>query len=269
MVKPAIWLTYAWNDNKNNDVDFVAQELSARVTVKLDRWNLSAGRRLWDQIAGFIQDPLESDAWLIYATQASLGSEACKEEFSYALDRALHSRGENYPIIALFPNHVDRSLIPAGIRTRLFVSLTDSDWKERITAAVEERPQQIAHQQLQPYHIQIHPYEGPPSDSKWVIELRPRAGTWNPASVVIPFDEKERVAPEIWRGAAGRVPIASAIIKGEGTANNGQLFFLYTYDEITPTQSLFVFCKSLPTKIGFGVHEGKPQYIVALDQFHP
>ena len=85
-----IWLTYSWNDNTDGDVDFIAQELiRAGVNVKLDRWNIGAGRRLWDQFANLIQSPAESDAWALYASQASLGSEPCKEEFAYALDRAL------------------------------------------------------------------------------------------------------------------------------------------------------------------------------------
>ena len=51
----ALWVTYAWADNRDNDVDFVVQELSAAgLTVKLDRWNIVAGRRLWDQFDNFI-----------------------------------------------------------------------------------------------------------------------------------------------------------------------------------------------------------------------
>src|SRR5215813_6715471 len=103
----AVWMTYAWDDNKSHDVDFAAQELEAAgLEVKLDRWNLQAGNRLWDQIADFIQDQTKSDGWLLYATQASLGSEKCREEFAYALDRALETRGESYPVIALFPSPV-------------------------------------------------------------------------------------------------------------------------------------------------------------------
>ena len=112
------------------DVDFVAQELvRTGLTVKLDRWNIEAGKRLWQQIENFISNSEESDAWILYATQNSLGSEACKEEYSYALDRALHQRGTTFPIIGLFPSSVDDSLIPAGLRTRLCVSITDPDWK--------------------------------------------------------------------------------------------------------------------------------------------
>ena len=85
-----VWLTYSWEDNKNKDVDYLAQEMqSSGLSVKLDRWNLSAGKRLWEQIEIFICDPNQSDAWVLYATQNSLGSQKCKEEYSYALDRSL------------------------------------------------------------------------------------------------------------------------------------------------------------------------------------
>ena len=121
-----IWITYAWADNQAGDVDFIAQELEvAGLKVKLDRWNIQAGVRLWDQITEFIQGPDQCDAWLLVATQVSLGSEPCREEYAYALDRALNSRGTTFPVIALFPATVDQSLIPAGIRTRLHVSLRD------------------------------------------------------------------------------------------------------------------------------------------------
>src|SRR5688572_20702875 len=95
-----LWITYAWKDNENRDVDFIAQELEgAGVRVKLDRWNVQAGKRLWPQIEQFIQDPAESDAWAIYATPNSLGSQPCQEEFAYALDRALRARDVEFPVI--------------------------------------------------------------------------------------------------------------------------------------------------------------------------
>lgn len=43
-----VWITYAWDDNKGNDIDFVAQELeNSGVSVKLDRWSIEAGKRLY------------------------------------------------------------------------------------------------------------------------------------------------------------------------------------------------------------------------------
>jgi hypothetical protein len=147
-----IWLTYAWEDNKNQDVDFAAQELErAGITVKLDRWNIRAGRRLWEQIESFIGDPKQSDAWLLYATQASLGSEACREEYAYALQRALSARGSTFPVIGLFPSSIDDGLIPAGIKTRLYVSLRDPDWKERIKSAAEARDPAVSRPVVDPF----------------------------------------------------------------------------------------------------------------------
>src|SRR5512146_1776311 len=82
---PTIWITYVWEDNTQCDVDFVAQELvRVGVHVKLYCWNIRTGRRLWEQVERFIREETESDAWLMYVTQNSLGSEACREDFSYA-----------------------------------------------------------------------------------------------------------------------------------------------------------------------------------------
>jgi hypothetical protein len=180
-----VWITYAWADNQYADVDYIAQELGrVGLTVKLDRWNIEAGKRLWQQIENFISNPEESDAWILFATQNSLGSEACKEEYSYALDRGLHQRGSTYPIIGLFPSVVDNSLIPAGLRTRLYVSITDPDWKERIKASAESRSPRITTSIVQPYTINIHR-----DNSRFAIEVRPRAGTWSPFFAAIPNAE--------------------------------------------------------------------------------
>lgn len=170
-----VWLTYAWDDNKNNALDFVAQEIEkAGVQVRLDRWDVGVGRRLWDQIENLIQNPAESDAWLMYVTPSSLSSQACKEEYFYALDRALHARGKEFPIIAIFPASVDQNLIPAGIRIRLYVSISDPDWIERIVAAAEGRISNSSKPSISPYFIKIH--EKPTSDRNFAIELRPREG---------------------------------------------------------------------------------------------
>jgi hypothetical protein len=152
-----IWITYAWKDNEAGDIDYVVQELRcAGLEVKLDRWQLGAGKRLWSQIEHFINAPHETDAWLFFATQNSLSSEACREELAYALDRALSSRGEAFPIIGLFPSSVDRELIPAAIRTRLYVDLSDPDWKERIVSAAENRPLKLGETYLKSYVVTIH-----------------------------------------------------------------------------------------------------------------
>lgn len=262
-----IWITYAWEDNREGDVDFVAQEFKASgVDVKLDRWNLSAGKRLWEQIQDFIINPYKSDAWLLYATQNSLGSEACKEEFTYALDRALNTRGKSYPVIALFPAPIDYDLIPPGIRTRLYVSLTDPDWKERIIAAAEGRQPTISHTEINPYIVNIHTVNIK-GKNRFVIELRPRAGTWAPFFAAIPIKEKEELNPSIIHGPKGIIPSGGMLMmSGSGKSSDGLWWIMYAGNEASPTQSYYVFCDKLPNKLMYGVKNGHPQYKIALDK---
>jgi len=259
----SVWITYAWEDNKNRDVDFAAQELSgAGLDVKSDRWNLDVGKRLWEQIEHFIQDDSLSDGWLLYATQSSLGNEKCKEEFAYALDRALDKRGGEFPIIALFPASVENALIPAGIKARLFVSLTDPDWKERIVAAIERRSPTITKPQVDPYALTVHQL-----GEQYAIEVRPRAGTWAPFIMVIPANEKDMVSLHLHHGAANRPPtgIIMTSLNGyrEGTSADGTLWFISTSNEATPTQSYYILCHKLPSFLIFGVDGGR-QYKVTF-----
>lgn len=258
-----IWLTYAWEDNKAQDVDFVAQELTrAGLTVKLDRWNIGAGKRLWEQIESFIQDPARSEAWVLYATQASLGSEPCKEEFAYALDRALKTRGGTFPVIGLFPGPVDDSLIPAGIKTRLHVSTRDPDWKERIHSAADGRAPNVSRARIDPYEIVQHP-----AHNKWsfVLEVRPRAGTWAPFIACVPLSEQGKVQLHIQRGPRGRVTDGGVLtMVRTGTTSDGQWHFHGAGDEATPTLSYFLFMEEKPSRILFGVDSGSPQYVLDL-----
>ena len=150
-----LWVTYSWEDNTNGDVEYIAQELEkVGISVKLDRWNIKAGKRLWEQIDNFITNPSESDALAIIATQNSLGSEPCKEEVSYALDRALITRGHSFPLIGIFTTDVDKELIPSSIKTRLFVSLKDTDWIERIKSSLEDRTPNIPRPIIEPYTVE-------------------------------------------------------------------------------------------------------------------
>lgn len=258
-----VWITYAWQDNENGDVDFIAQELrNIGLKVKLDRWNIQAGIRLWQQIEHFIQDKNETDAWLFYATQSSLGSERCQEEYSYALDRALNTRGTSFPMIGLFPGPIDKSIIPAGIRTRLYISTTDPDWKERIRAAAEGRAPEINKPLIDPYNLKIHNVEG-----GYLIEVRPRAGVWFPFSFAVPLSEKEKVRGRnaiFVFGAPGQTPDPpkGLILQwdgfGESTGHDGSKWWtLNPAGEVTPTKSFFLFVLELPTIIAFGQRNTK------------
>lgn len=59
-----LWVTYAWKDNEDKDIDYIVQELDkAGVDVRFDRRNLVPGQRLWVQIGDAITDSAECDAW--------------------------------------------------------------------------------------------------------------------------------------------------------------------------------------------------------------
>jgi hypothetical protein len=259
-----VWITYAWADNTHGDVDFIGQELArSGVAVKLDRWNIGAGRRLWEQIERFIGSPAESDAWMLVATTNSLSSEACKEEFAYALDRALKARGEGYPIIGLFLGPTEPTLIPAGIRTRLYVSIADPDWKERVVAAAEGRSHELLRPQIEPYYLKVHQRDM--GEFKFAIEVRPRAGVWAPFIAAIPANDKERVSPTIMIGPRDIPTVAGMLVNtGSELSKDGTHWLLVAGNQSTPTESYYVWCKELPSRLIFGVNGGAPQYTTML-----
>ena len=199
-----VWLTYSWADNTDHNMDFIAQELTrGGLTVRLDRWDLEAGKRLWEQIADFISNPSRTDAWLIYATSNSLGSERCKEELYYAVDRALATRGERFPVVALFPSAAELDLLPPALKIRLNVSLEDPHWTERVLATAEGRQPSIDRPEIGPYSISFHR-----SSSRHFVEIRPRSGVVSRFFAAIPVDEKGAVDPSIVPGPSGQIPSA-------------------------------------------------------------
>jgi hypothetical protein len=257
-----LWITYSWEDNKNGDIEFIAQELEkVGINVKLDRWNIQAGKRLWEQIDKFITNSGECDAWAIIATQNSLGSEPCKEEVAYALDRALNTRGQSFPLIGIFTTSVDKEIIPSAIRTRLFVSLKDNDWIERIKSGLEDRAPNIPRPTIEPYTIELRKT----ADGRNAIEIRPRAGSWAPFLCAIPLSEKDKLNPSILRGPKGSIPMGGMLtMTGEGESDDKKWWTMYAGDEATPTMSYFLFCNELPTQIVFGVNNGQPQYLTNM-----
>ncbi len=248
----------AWDDNKNQDIDYIAQELSfVGIDVKLDRWNISAGGRLWDQIQDFITSNEQCDGWLLVATENSLASEPCREEFAYALDRALSTRGDVFPVIALFPRRVDDQLIPPAIKVRLYLSLTDSDWKERVKAALEQRYPQVDRPRVAPYEVTVH--NGHPS-GRVIVELRPRAGRWVPVVAAVPIGEKDQTKPWLFVEPSG-MPTGTGMAPGssESPSPDVKWWVVASNQQATPTESLYVWFDRLPTQLLFGAGAG-PQY---------
>jgi len=258
-----IWITYAWIDSNDGDVDYVAQELiNVGLDVRIDRQQLRAGFRLWEQIDNSISNPEECDAWMIFATENSITSEPCREELAIALDRALNSRGYDFPLIGLFSDTIERKLIPGAIRTRLYVSLTDNDWVERVKAATEGRSPEIFRKPIQPYHIQIYPNTVRKGNGH-SIEVRPRAGTWAPFLGGVPYQEKESVSPSLFYGPSGRVPNDCFIQSRRGADPNEEWWLMISPSQATPTMSFYIHCDKLPSKIVFGVDREK-QFVVQI-----
>jgi hypothetical protein len=179
------WLTYAWVDDADDDVLYIVQKLrKSRLDVRFDKSDIPAGTSLWQHISEAITDKSKSDGWLIYATEQAFKREAVLEEYDYAIDRALHSRGRKFPIIAILPGLIDRELLPAGIRVRLYVSLTDPRWIERVIKGMEGQPIDVMTREIQDYAFSMH---NPSFYDGIVIEVRPRAGTWSPFIAAIPL----------------------------------------------------------------------------------
>lgn len=254
MAMKTVWLTYAWNDNEDQEVEFFVQELkSDDLQVKLDRWTLLGGEHLWDQIADWITDPAKSDAWMIYATPNSLSSPACKEEFGFALNRALRARGQRFPIMAVFPDQYDDSLLHPSLQIRLAVSLTDSNWKERIMATVEGREMNIPNTEISPIFWKVHPAIMETQRFSHVIELRPRLGVWQPFNVCFPLEERDSVNPTLHYGPKNNPTLGSMLFRPyRGTDTTNTLCMMGADNPATSNASYYLWCRELPSVIYVG-----------------
>lgn len=259
---PKLWITYSWDDNATQDIDFVEQELTkAGVTVRRDIWTAQAGTRLWDQIEKFICSPAESDAWAMVVTQNSVGSEPCREEFAYALDRALESRGA-FPIIGLFLDRFQQELLPKALSTRLCVTTKDEHWIERMVAAVEGKALDLNRPKIDPYYVKIHRVD-PRRKANFAIEVRPRVGSWFPFLAAIPVAEKDRVQMKLLHGPKDHVPNVSITVINGPVEQKGQ-WCLLASNECTATQSFYALCQELPTQFRFGQNGLGRQFVIPI-----
>jgi hypothetical protein len=248
-----LWISYSWKDNTDNDVDFIAGKLRKHgIEPRLDRFVISAGQRLWPQIERQITDPSQSDAWSVFLTQNSLTSEAVLEEIGFAVDRALSTRGGSFPVIGINPGDVDRALIPASLRTRLYVDLTDDDWAERISAAVEGRALRLDTREILPVFFNESMLDGAP-----VIEARPRAGRWSPAFIAI-LDRETHNLGRVMQNPSGHPSLAGTISHGSFTYENGEGLWRGTviHHNITPINSIYFELKGPISKILVGSLDG-------------
>lgn len=250
---PKLWLTYAWKDNEDADVDFVIQSLERRgVEVQFDRVQLQTGRRLWDSIDNGITDPCQSDAWAIFVTKNSLQSEPCLEELAYALDRALRARGGSFPLIGIFPSTMDRELIPSAIATRLWVKLSDPHWADQIASDLNGLPKPKP-ADIPPFLIKFHN-----GAERLILELRPRAGRWYPAVVAVPKEE-QHLATAVLYGPSGQPPrgcaVTTSYFEAMDNATGSLIAGRELHHAITNDVSMYAYFSDDPSLIIFGSNE--------------
>lgn len=256
---PRLWLTYAWKDNDDQDVDHVVGELKkVGLDVGFDRAHLIPGQRLWPQIDKAISDP-KTDGWAILATANSFSSKPCLEELAYALDRALRTRGGDFPLIGIFPAPLDRAIVPSAIAMRLHVTLQQPNWARLVAAGVERKQPTAAAASVAPFVARFHQLDGKP-----VLELRPRSGRWYPALVAVPKNGSLKISA-IMPGPSGRATLTGMVRKGAGDSADGQWSCEVVHHAIDALNSLYVAFDGVPTgQILRGDADGE-KYLLNLD----
>ena len=221
-----LWLTYAWKDNEDKDIDFIIQELDKTdLEVKFDRRNLIPGQRLWTQIGGTITDSNECDAWGIVLTPNSIKSQPCIEELSYALDRALSNKGAEFPVFALLHN-INPSEMPPALKIRLCIPIENNNWVEQVTAAANKTPSGFIPSGLTDFIINEYPNEG-----GLYLEIRPRFNRISPFRIIVDYAEKEsgNVTGFIV-GPANQAPeggVMYMVVDSEGKLDDGTRVWAY------------------------------------------
>lgn len=250
--KPRFWITYAWMDDETGDFSYLAEQLtSAGVETIYDKKALVRGQRLWDQIAKQITDgPL--DGWGYLITPNSLGSEACREELAYALNRALNAKGRDFPIIGLI-HDVQIEDLPPALKVRLCVNLRSPDWIEEVKSGLQQRPPQLQEQPQTQFVWRRHDNFGG-QQGITAIEIRPRFGEIMYWRLVVPSSAS--VANWGYGPANGGalVGIQIGAVEGTMTINSVPARFFGAADRLSSgTSAYIVFSGRLPSFVGFGL----------------
>lgn len=259
-----LWLTYAWVDNEDLDIDFIVQEIekSGKIRVNLDRRHIIAGYRLWDQVGAGISAST-CDAWSIAVSKASLESQPCQEELAIALDKALRQKGMTFPLIGIMLEKIDSELVPPAIRTRKYVSITDPTWLEQLSGAVlnTSHPDPLA-KNIVPFTIRLieHP-------SVWkIVEISPRAGTMVPVGAMVPIADKNCLGGVI-TGTRGYYSGAGVTFGHmDGPTSDGLNYIRTISNPIDPSNSLHIPLKACPSRLWFLHADGEffKQYEINL-----
>jgi hypothetical protein len=247
-----LWITYAWADNDEGDFSYLVQKLNdAGIPTLYDKIALIPGRRLWSQIADNITSEKLS-AWAYLITPISIQSSACQEELSYALQRAIETKGEEFPLIGLLHN-VSLRDVPIALKVRLCINLANPDWIEEIRAGVLGMAPRRHVNPEDPFILRTHQdYCGRKGHS--AIEIRPRFGEIHYWRLAFPIDGPQ---PITWgTGPANGGGIGGAqinAIDGEINIADIQMKFVGAGNPLTASTSAYAeFDGNLPKKFFFG-----------------
>lgn len=252
MASTPLWITYAWKDDEEGDFSYLVQELRAiGVEAIYDKIALVPGRRLWQQIGNkILNSPLSGWAYLL--TPFSITREACREELEYALNRAINSKGADFPLIGLLHNIAVED-VPAPLRIRLCVNLASPTWTEEVAAAVEARPPRVEPTRESRFVWNVH--MGYLGRSEYVaVEVRPRFGSEMYWRFVVP--DSSKVVTWGHGPAGGGMILGMRQLSVDGTADfQGRACRWFgSGDALSPSVSAYaVFEGILPEFIGFGV----------------
>jgi hypothetical protein len=159
--KPKLWVTYVWVDNENEDVDFYISRLQERAEVYFDRRSVALGKRHWEEFAD--QIATKCDAWVGLVSPSSLANQRWREEAFYALDRALYAKDKPFPMLFLVLGEKPAEM-PKMARVRLYASVTENDWRDKIIAGAT----------LDPFTLRAYDM----GNGITSFEVRLREGTW-------------------------------------------------------------------------------------------
>jgi len=172
---------------------------------------------------------------------------------SYALQRALETKGDEFPLIGLLHNVSIRD-IPAALRVRLCVNLANPDWIEEVRAGVSGIPPRQNVEPKNPFTWNIHEnYCGREGYS--AIEVRPRFGVIHYWRLAFPSSGPQ---PVQWgAGPANGGGIGGAMfntLEGESPDLGGiPMKFVGAGNPISASTSAYaVFKGKLPDKVFFG-----------------
>jgi hypothetical protein len=264
-----VWITYAWVDDREGDFQFLVQELlDAGVDATYDRIALVPGQDLWQQIGTTITEA-KLDGWAYLVTPSSIESQACREELAYALNRALQTKGRDFPLLALV--HGVRIIdLPPALRIRLCVSLADPAWREQVRAALERRPPIATPNPQSRYNWRVH-YSFQNQADLVAVEVRPRFGEVMFWRLGVPMGA-DRVT---WGSgpAGGKGPSGvsfSALIDAKGIVQGSEVLWFGAADRLSPSVSAYVvFRGALPRFIAFGVADSALGLPTEAEVFYP